>query len=156
MSFDWENVNNSFPIFSLNGEYLLGKCVDVYDGDTVKIVMPLMIDGEITNKLFRWNCRINRVDTPEIRTKNIKEKDYGKLVRDNLRNKILNRMVYVKCLEFDKYGRLLIEIYINEDYNYSNINKDNCEDKLLNISNWLITNNYAKEYFGGTKTKWFI
>lgn len=156
MSFDWENVNNSFPIFSLNGEYLLGKCVDVYDGDTVKIVMPLMIDGEITNKLFRWNCRINRVDTPEIRTKNIKEKDYGKLVRDNLRNKILNRMVYVKCLDFDKYGRLLTEIYINEDYNYSNINKDNCEDKLLNISNWLITNNYAKEYFGGTKTKWFI
>ena len=155
MSFDWENVNNSYPIFSLNGEYLLGKCVDVYDGDTVKIVMPLIIDGKISNKLFRWNCRINRVDTPEIRTKNIKEKDYAKQVRDNLRIKILNKMVYVKCLDFDKYGRLLTEIYVDEDYNYTNINKDNCEEKLLNISNWLITNNYAKEYFGGTKTKWF-
>ena len=75
----------------------------------------------LTNKLFRWNCRINRVDTPEIRTKNKKEKEYGKVVRDALREKILNKLVFVKCLDFDKYGRLLTEIYFNEDYNYENI-----------------------------------
>ena len=155
MSFDWSSVDNKFPFFTMEGEHLVGKCVDVYDGDTVKIVMPIVLDGKLTNKLFRWNCRINRVDTPEIRTKNKKEKDYAKIVRNELREKILNKLVFVKCLDFDKYGRLLTELYINDDYNYENIDCDNCNDKLLNISNWLITNEYAKEYFGGTKLKWF-
>ena len=155
MSFDWLSVDNKFPFFTMEGEHLVGKCVDVYDGDTVKIVMPIVLDGKLTNKLFRWNCRINRVDTPEIRTKNKKEKDYAKIVRNKLREKILNKLVFVKCLDFDKYGRLLSELYINDDYNYENIDCHNCNDKLLNISNWLITNKYAKEYSGGTKSKWF-
>ena len=155
MNIDWTNVDNKLPFFSMEGEYLIGKCVDVYDGDTVKIAMPIVIDGNLTNKLFRWNCRLNRVDTPEIRTKNLQEKEFGKKVRDILREKILNKLIYVKCLDFDKYGRLLTELYIDEDYNYLNINCDNCEEKLVNISSWLISNNYAKEYFGGTKTKSF-
>ena len=155
MTIDWTNVDNKLPFFNMNGEHLLGKCVDVYDGDTVKIVMPIILNGKITNELFRWNCRINRVDTPEIRTKNKKEKEYAKQVRDLLRQKILDKLVYVKCLDFDKYGRLLAEIYVDEDYNYENITCDNCSDKLINISNWLILNNYAKEYNGGKKSKWF-
>ena len=155
MTIDWNNIDNKTPFFTLEGQYIVGKCVDVYDGDTVKIVMPLIIDGNMTSKLFRWNCRINRVDTPEIRTRNIKEKNYGKLVRDKLREKILNKMIYVKCFDFDKYGRLLAEIYMNDDYNYENIDSNNCSELLSNISDWLISNDYAKEYFGGTKTKWF-
>ena len=156
MNFDWSSVDNTLPFFTMEGEHLVGKCVDVYDGDTVKIVMPIVLDGKLTNKLFRWNCRINRVDTPEIRTKNKKEKDYAKVVRNALREKVLNKLVFVKCLDFDKYGRLLTELYINDDYNYENIDCNNCNDKLLNISNWLVNNKYAKEYFGGSKSKWFV
>ena len=44
---------------------------------------------------------------------------------------------------------------MNDDYNYENIDSNNCSELLSNISDWLITNDYAKEYFGGTKTKWF-
>ena len=140
-SIDWSNANNKTKMFSFEGRECLGKVVDVYDGDTVKIVFPL--SEKEPERLYRWNCRLINVDTPEIRTKNLKEKAYAKVVRDKLREKILNKLVYVKCLDFDKYGRLLVEIFDNEK----------CEEC---INNWLILNEYAKKYDGGTKSKWFV
>lgn len=156
MNFNWDQIDNNVPYLSMDGIHTIGKCVDVYDGDSIKIVMPFIIDNNITNNLFKWNCRINGIDTPELRTKNIKEKQYAQLIRNALREKILNKMIYIKCYKFDKYGRLLIDIFIDEDYNYENINKDNCNENLLNIANWLINNNYAKKYFGGKKSKWIF
>ena len=140
-SIDWSNANNKTKMFSFEGRECLGKVVDVYDGDTVKIVFPL--SEKEPERLYRWNCRLINVDTPEIRTKNLKEKAYAKVVRDKLREKILNKLVYIKCLDFDKYGRLLVEIFDNEK----------CEEC---INNWLILNEYAKKYDGGTKSKWFV
>lgn len=140
-SIDWSNANNKTKMFSFEGRECLGKVVDVYDGDTVKIVFPL--SEKEPERLYRWNCRLINVDTPEIRTKNLKEKAYAKVVRNKLREKILNKLVYVKCLDFDKYGRLLVEIFDNEK----------CEEC---INNWLILNEYAKKYDGGTKSKWFV
>lgn len=136
---DWSKYNNKTPEFSLKDTTIEAKCVDVYDGDTVKLVLNVPIN----DKLYRWNCRIARVDTPELRTRNIKEKQFGYQVRDLLREKILNRIVKVTCGEFDKYGRLLVEIMIEED------------GKLNNISDWLIENQYAFSYNGGTKKLWF-
>ena len=138
MAVDWSSVNNKTKMFSFEDRVCQGKVVNVYDGDTVKIVFPLT-DLE-PERLYRWNCRLINVDTPEIRTKNLKEKEYGKQVRDKLREKILNNIVEVHCKDFDKYGRLLVEIV------YENVN----------INNWLIDNNYAKVYDGGKKSKWFI
>jgi len=132
MEFDWSNVNNKVELFSLEGQEHLAKVVDVYDGDTIKCVFP------IHNTLYRWNCRLSGVDTPEIRTRCGIEKKYGYKVRDCLRDKILNKMVYVQCNEFDKYGRLLV-----------NILYDDCI-----INDWLIQNDYAFQYDGGTKQSW--
>ena len=114
------------------------KVISVYDGDTVKCVFP--IKG--SDKLYKWNCRLSGVDTPELRTRNKKEKELGYKVRDNLREKILNKVVTLKCGKFDKYGRLLIEIT-----NY-------CEDDKCTINEWLVNNNYAFKYDGGKKTSW--
>ena len=136
---DWNKYNNKTPEFTLKDTIVDAKCVDVYDGDTVKLVLNLPIN----DVLYRWNCRIARVDTPELRTRNIKEKQFGYQVRDKLREKILNKIVQVKCLEFDKYGRLLVEIMVND-------NSD-----IVNISDWLIENQYAYSYHGGTKREWF-
>lgn len=135
---DWNNYTKNTDEFSLIGVNTVGKCVDVYDGDTVKIVLNIPIN----NTLYKWNCRIARVDTPELRTRNIKEKQFGYQVRDFLREMILDKIVKVKCLDFDKYGRLLIEII-------------GIEEKEINISDWLISNNYAFEYNGGKKKQWF-
>lgn len=135
---DWDSVNDKIKIFSFEGRECQGKVVSVYDGDTVKIVFPLT-DKE-PERLFKWNCRLINVDTPELRTKNKKEKEFGKKVRDMLREKILNNIVDVKCLDFDKYGRLLVEIFYEG----------------VSINQWLIDNNYAKVYQGGKKSKWFV
>lgn len=132
MEIDWANVDNKVELFSLEGQEHLAKVVDVYDGDTIKCVFP------IHNKLYRWNCRLSGVDTPELRTRCSIEKKHGYKVRDCLRDKILNKMVYVECNEFDKYGRLLV-----------NILYDDCI-----INDWLIQNDYAFQYDGGTKQSW--
>ena len=47
----------------------------------------------------------------------------------------------IHCLEFDKYGRLLIEVML--------------PDSTEKLHEWLISNNYAKPYEGGTKEGWF-
>ena len=82
--------------------------------------------------------RLSGVDTPELRTKNKLEKKYGYLVRDKVREKILNKIVTLKLGSFDKYGRVLVQIFLDGE----------------SVNDWLITQNYAFVYDGGKKTSW--
>ena len=135
---NWAVVDKNVKQFSFEGETKVAKVVSVYDGDTVKVVFPVL------RKLFKFNCRISGVDTPEIRTRNKEEKKYGLMVRDKLREKILNKVVTIKCGDFDKYGRLLATIFKIERKCYI------CQS-LINVNELMITNNFAKRYDGGTK-----
>ena len=141
---DWDSVDKKVKKFSLEDEVRLAKCVHVYDGDTVQVVFPLQ------GILYRWSCRLSGVDTPELRTRNKNEKKYGYKVRDALREKILNKMIELHCGEFDKYGRLLGKIYLKTDEQQGGSNKDSD----LSINQWLIDNEYAFAYDGGTKKNW--
>ena len=67
----------------------------------------------------------------------MKTSNTGYFVKEKLLERIMNKVVDVQCGEFDKYGRLLVEIVDTE-----------------NISDWLIKNKYAFEYDGGTKKDW--
>jgi micrococcal nuclease len=120
------------PLFTLNGFKTEAKVVHVYDGDTIHVVFHYF------NSYYKWVCRIAHVDTPELRTKNEEEKKKGYDTRDKLRELILDKIVTLQCLEFDKYGRLLAEIYMND----------------IHVNQWLIDNHLAKSYEGGTKEKW--
>ena len=77
------NINDA-PNFSLKDLVIDAKVISVYDGDTIKCIFPFK--GEF----YKWNCRLSGIDTPEIRTRCKKEKEYGYKVRDILRNRILN------------------------------------------------------------------
>jgi len=127
-----ENSNTKTPIFSLEGHKSKAKVVYIYDGDTVHLVI------EVFNQLFKWKCRIAHVDTPELRTKDLHEKEMGYVARDKLKELMENKIVDVECFEFDKYGRLLVEITVNG----------------IKVHEWLISNGYAKPYEGKTKEKW--
>ena len=48
-SMNWTSVNNDIPMFGFEGETHDGKVVNVYDGDTVKIVMKMF------GKFYRFN-----------------------------------------------------------------------------------------------------
>jgi len=129
---NWDEVNKQIKPFTLNGLLVEGKIVEVYDGDTCKVVFPYF------EQLYKWTLRLERIDTPELKTKNDLERSFGFEVRDILRNMILDKIVKVKCGKFDKYGRLLAEIYINGQ----------------NVNQYLLDNNYAFAYDGGTKNLW--
>jgi endonuclease YncB( thermonuclease family) len=130
------DIPDDAPMFSdcVNGTTVTAKVVSVYDGDTIKVVFPL------NNIFYKWNCRLMGVDTPELRTRNAKEKEYGYFVRDRLREKISDKIVILKCEDLDKYGRLLVTVI--------------CDEDSCNINNWLIESDYAFAYDGGTKKSW--
>ena len=126
---------------SMENNTYQAKIVYIYDGDTMHVVFKEF------GKYFRWNCRISGVDTPELRTKNLREKEMGYKVRDELRKLFMDKIVKIKCGEFDKYGRLLIDVYVPDD-----IRSENKTEQML--SEWLIENKYAYAYDGGTKQSW--
>tara|TARA_B100001059_G_scaffold43291_1_gene35252 strand:- start:39 stop:554 length:516 start_codon:yes stop_codon:yes gene_type:complete len=153
---DWEKVDKKVKKFTFEDEVKLAKCVHVYDGDTVHLVFP------VQGILYRWSCRLSGVDTPELRTRNKQEKVYGYQVRDALREKLANKMVMVHCGEFDKYGRLLGQIYLKDDYeeqkggnkDEQGVQGDSDDLQKNSINQWLIDNNYAFPYDGGSKKDW--
>ena len=120
--------------FSFEGEFKEAKVLEVYDGDTITVAFPF------GGKMYSWKCRLTGVDTPELRTRNLKEKEFGYQVRDQLRERILGKVVKLSCKDFDKYGRLLVEVH---------------DDNTDSIIICLIENGYAGAYDGGTKKIWF-
>jgi micrococcal nuclease len=123
------------PKFTLENKCVVGKCVNVYDGDTVHVVFRI---PNLNDQAYKWVIRLTGIDTPEMKSKNPVEKAAAVRARDYLRGEILDKIVVVECGEFDKYGRLLGNIYIN--------------DVCLNTR--MIELGHAKVYDGGTKAGW--
>ena len=128
------------PKFSLDGQIKLCKVVDVYDGDTCRVVF------EHIGCFNKWTVRMRGYDTPEIRPSKKLEnreeiKQKARESRDFLKSKIMSyseQLVFIKCFEFDKYGRLLGEIFLEKDCK-------NC------INNLMIESGHGYEYHGGKK-----
>ena len=133
--------DNKTPLFTLKDKLKLCKVVDVYDGDTCKVVFRL------NKKIHRWNIRLDGYDTPEMRPSKSKanrdeEIAAAKRAKEYLKSLVMNddQLVYIKCGEFDKYGRLLGVLFINKD------DKESVNQKM-------IKEGHGYEYHGGTKKK---
>ena len=140
----------STPKFSLKDQVKICKVVDVYDGDTCRVVFN---HGNTFNK---WTIRMNGYDTPEMRpSKSLPNRDEIKknavASRDYLKSLIMNesdQLVYIHCGDFDKYGRLLGEIYVNNPTIQSNDQEEN-----PSVNSLMVKNNYGYVYHGGAKKK---
>jgi endonuclease YncB( thermonuclease family) len=113
------------------------KIVSIYDGDTGRMVFR---DGFTFRK---YKFRIYGVDTPEMKPRlNIQNRDQiiinAKKAKDFVIQKILDKIIYVDMLGFDKYGRILVEIYPPNEYTNT-------------LSKMLIENKLGVPYFGGKK-----
>ena len=130
------------PLFSLDGQDHIAKCVKCFDGDSIHIV--LFIHGAYK----RFKCRMNGIDTPSLYAVNPKEKQHAREAKEFLSKHILDKLVYVHCGEFDKYGRLLVDVYP--------YHKDTFESKHAQFENSmnqaLINHGYAQAYNGDKKT----
>jgi endonuclease YncB( thermonuclease family) len=109
-----------------------GQVIKVYDGDSITIAAYLPTDS---SPLFRFSVRLNGIDTPEIKGKNEDEKAAAKAARDALSSLILHKVITLKNVDTEKYGRILADVYLDD----------------LCINDWLIKEHYAVKYDGGTK-----
>lgn len=64
----------------------------------------------------RFPCRMMGYNSAELRTKCNKEKDKAIKSRDYLASIILNNIVKLKLGPFDKYGRVLVDVYIGSNH----------------------------------------
>ena len=115
-----------------------GRVIKVYDGDSITIAAR--IPKSKSRKIYKFNIRLNRIDCPEIRTRNNIEKKYALKIRDILSEKIMNKMINLNILKTDKYGRYLAEVFYKNE----------------NINSWLLNNRYAVQYDGGKKNEFSI
>lgn len=126
--------DKSTPMFSLSGQVEDAKIVDVYDGDTIRAVIILH------GKPVQFIVRMLGYDSPEIKPRlNIKNREdeikNAKIAKHVISEKILNKIVKLHCGKWDKYGRLLGVVFVDE----------------LNVNEYMIENNYGYPYTGGTK-----
>jgi len=154
---------NDMELFTLNNIKTIGKVVDVYDGDTCKIILLY------NNELHKFVCRLTGIDTPEMKPplKNT-NRDQEILSAYKCRNRLVQlvsncdcpientfgkkefntlidtntKIINITCHEFDKYGRLLVSLYDINDIEFTQ-----------SFNKILIDEKYAKSYSGGTKEK---
>jgi endonuclease YncB( thermonuclease family) len=130
------------PCFSFIGESFLGIPANIYDGDTLSIIFVY------NGKPVKYRCRALGYDSPEMKPLLSKpnreaEKKLAYAAKDRfveLLTKHPDKNIFIKCYEFDKYGRILVEIW-----NY--VDKES-------INNIMINEGHGKPYEGGTKERW--
>ena len=128
---------NDLPLYELVGNYRC-KVVDVYDGDTVTIVLYNKFSYE------KHKLRMYGYDSPEMKPRLDKENRddeirKAKLAKEFLKDLLLNKIVEFESMGYDKYGRLLGKLYI---INY-------CDKQEVNML--MIDKGHGYAYFGGTK-----
>ena len=121
-------------------EYYVKKVENVVDGDTIDVVIDLGFDI-----MFASRVRLAGIDTPESRTKDLKEKALGLESKEYLKKHLKDaKSVVIKTEKMDsseKYGRILGWLYVNGD-------TESLNDKMIN-------DGYAWGYMGDTKVKDF-
>ena len=121
-------------------EYYVRKVENVVDGDTIDVLIDLGFDI-----LFQSRVRLAGIDTPESRTKDLKEKALGLESKEYLKKHLKDaKSVIIKTEKMDsseKYGRILGWVYVNGD--------------TISLNDMMINDGYAWGYLGDTKVKDF-
>lgn len=111
---------------------LVGKVIKVYDGDTITIASKL---PNTENPIYRFSVRLNGIDSAEIKGKTANEIKLAFEARDKLHELVFGKMIHLKNISTEKYGRILADVYLDE----------------LHVNQWMLDNGLAIPYDGGTK-----
>lgn len=127
----FEHTYNNTQSFSLQNLECYCRVVKIHDGDTFTIILPVF------NSFYRLSVRLVNIDTCEIKSEN----PNCRMIANNARKRLFElvtkqthddsdkflsdnvHLVYIKCKDFDKYGRLLGDIYktSEDDESFSEI-----------------------------------
>lgn len=124
--------------FSFEGIKTYAKVAKIYDPDTITIVF------EYLGEPIKINIRLDGIDSPELKSKNLDESNACKKGIEKLKELIENKIIIVNLLKYDKYGRILASIDTLEPI----------EENTTNINDFLIKYNYARKYGGEKKLIW--
>jgi endonuclease YncB( thermonuclease family) len=113
---------------------LVGKVIKVYDGDTITIASKLSNKDKI---IYRFSVRLIGIDAAEIKGKTTNEKRIAIESRDKLHELVFDKMVHLKNISTEKYGRILADVYLDDLY----------------VNKWMLDNGLAVPYDGGTKNR---
>jgi len=125
--------------------YRVSSLEKVVDGDTIDVSIDLGFDV-----CTKQRVRLLGIDTPESRTRDLTEKKFGLLSKKKLREWCLKAVasekddieIQLRCPEADsrgKFGRILAEVWVSEDGEWTNVNK------------WMCDNAFAVPYTGQNK-----
>jgi len=125
--------------------YRVSSLEKVVDGDTIDVSIDLGFDV-----CTKQRVRLLGIDTPESRTRDLTEKKFGLLSKKKLREWCLKAVasekddieIQLRCPEKDsrgKFGRILAEVWVSEDGEWTNVNK------------WMCDNAFAVPYTGQNK-----
>jgi micrococcal nuclease len=121
-------------------EYNIKKVTKVVDGDTIDVDIDLGF-----NISYAQRVRLAGIDTPESRTKDLREKALGLEVNDKIKKAIDSAKTVVIKTELpdstEKYGRILGWVYL--------------DGAAKSLNEQLIEEGYAWGYMGETKIKDF-
>ena len=116
------------------------KILRVIDGDTVDVD----IDLGFGVWMHKERIRLYGIDTPESRTRDLEEKKYGLIAKEQINSFMpagsMQTLVTVKD-KTGKFGRILGKFLIH----------DKKTDTQMTINDWMIREHHAVEYFGQSK-----
>jgi len=126
-------------------KYRVSSLEKVVDGDTIDVNIDLGFDV-----CTKQRVRLLGIDTPESRTRDLEEKKFGLLSKKKLKEWCLKAVasekddieIELRCPEADsrgKFGRVLAEIWVSEDGQWTNVNR------------WMCEEGYAVPYVGQNK-----
>jgi len=112
----------------------IANVIRVVDGDTVIVDIDLGFDMWVRNQ----SIRLEGIDTPEVRTKDLREKLAGNLAKQRVEELIGGKQIILKTVKdkTEKFGRMLGILLTNEG---------------LNINDLLILERLAVKYDGQSK-----
>ncbi len=122
----WKNTKPFVP--PLKG----GHVIKVYDGDTITIASALPFKD---SPMYRWSVRLNRIDTPEMKSKDPELKKIAQKAQKVLSDLILGKNIELTNVGTEKFGRVLADIIF--------------EGK--NLNDWMLEQKLAYQYQGSTK-----
>jgi endonuclease YncB( thermonuclease family) len=133
-------VIKTVPKVPLQNQITLARIEDVYDGDTVKIIVLLAADTPL-----RFSLRILGIDTPELKHgegRLPQEHLAAVKVRDYVKSLLPTNIAKVCIHDWDKYGgRVLGDLFLPTGENVSEI---------------LIKCGWARPYHGEKKKSWTL
>jgi endonuclease YncB( thermonuclease family) len=116
----------------------------VVDGDTIDVTIDLGF-----NVWKKIRVRMEGINTPESRTRDLEEKKRGLAAKDRLIEilKFNDNKCVLKVSGVGKYGRALATVFVNS------LSALNGEDgiTLIDVNKQLIQEGHAVEYWGGKR-----